>query len=102
MTTVGSNTCKVTITDSRGKTATKSTTFKVLAYTVPTINTFTAVRNDTTNTTVNVSYGATITSLNNKNTKSTVITTTISSGNKVNNTTSYTPSGTVDITRCFS
>lgn len=100
MTTVGSNTCKVTITDSRGKTATKSTTFTVLAYTVPTINTFTAVRNSSTNTTINVTYKSTITSLNNRNTKSNSITTSVSSGNKLPSAeqSAYTTDSSLNIT----
>ena len=91
---------KVTAIDSRTKSSSENTSCKysVYAYASPTITTFTVVRNSTTNTTLDVSYGATITSLNSKNTKQTTITTSVSSGNKVNNTTDYNPSGTVQIT----
>lgn len=42
--TTGSNTCSVTVTDSRGRTATSSTTFTVVAYSNPYITTFSVVR----------------------------------------------------------
>ena len=42
--TTGSNTCSVTVTDSRGRTASKSATFTVVAYSNPYITTFSVVR----------------------------------------------------------
>jgi hypothetical protein len=78
----GTNTCKVTVTDSRGKTNTNSTTFNVLAYQEPQITKFTAERNSTTPTTLNCILSASITNLNNKNDHSILL--------KLNDTTKYT------------
>jgi hypothetical protein len=69
LTTSGTNTITVKVTDSRGRTATKSQTFNVLGYTKPTISLFSAIRNNTTNTTIDTIFSATISSLNNKNDK---------------------------------
>ncbi len=99
LTTSGTNTCTVTVTDSRGRTNTASTTFNVLAYTSPQITLFTAQRNASTETTINCVMSGSITSLNNKNDKSFKVTTSVSSGNKYNNTTDYSISNaTCDIT----
>lgn len=85
--TAGNNTCKVTVTDSRGQTNTASTTFNVLAYQEPQISKFTAERNHTNTTIVNCILSASITSLNNKNNHS--ITLSLNSTNKYSNTTDY-------------
>lgn len=68
--TTGTNTAKVTVTDSRGRTATKNVTFNVVAYTDPKISTFNVERNDTTPTTVAVKIKASIKDVNSKNTYS--------------------------------
>lgn len=73
--TSGTNTISVTVTDSRGRTATKSTTILVLAYTSPTISSLKAIRCDSSgNADENGSYmkvtvSASITALNDKNNK---------------------------------
>lgn len=74
--TSGTNTVSVTVTDKRGRTATYSTTFSVLAYTKPTISTF-KVERCNSNGTLNdeginfkVSVQSAITSLNSKNNSS--------------------------------
>lgn len=85
--TAGTNTCKVTVTDSRGKTNTASTTFTVLAYQEPKISKFTAERNHSTPTTVNCVMSASITSLNNKNDH--LIKLDLNSTNKYSNTSAY-------------
>lgn len=68
--TSGTNTAKVTVTDSRGRTATKNVTFNVVAYTDPKVSTFNVERNDTTPTTVAVKIKASIKDVNSKNTYS--------------------------------
>ena len=79
LTTSGSNTISVTVTDSRGRTATKTAAITVLAYTSPKISTLTAVRclsngtEDEDGAYMKVTVGASITSLNSKNTKSFVL-----------------------------
>lgn len=71
--TVGSNTIKVTVTDSRGRTATKTTTITVIAYTSPTIVTLTAYRClsdgtlDEDGAYIKITFATSITSLNNAN-----------------------------------
>ena len=73
--TSGTNSYSVTVTDSRGRSTTTSGNYSVLAYTRPTINDFRITRCDSTgNETDEGSYiklnvNATITSLNNVNTK---------------------------------
>lgn len=74
--TVGTNTIKATVTDSRGRTATKSVTINVIAYSMPTISAFTLERCDE-NGTVNedgafmkATFNAAITPLNDANSKS--------------------------------
>lgn len=75
LTNVGENVVTVTVTDSRGRTATKKATFTVLAYTSPTISVLTASRclsdgtSDEDGGYVKIVVGATITALNNTNTK---------------------------------
>lgn len=75
LTTSGSNSCSVTVTDKRGRAATSTTNFNVTAYTEPTISSFSVVRCDENGTTnpegayAKVNASAAITSLSNKNTK---------------------------------
>lgn len=83
----GTNTCKVTVTDTRGKTNTASTTFTVLAYQEPKISKFTAERNQSNSTIVNCVMSASITSLNNKNDH--LIKLDLNSTNKYSNTSTY-------------
>lgn len=70
------NRAVVTVTDKRGRTATSTTNFTVLAYTEPTISSFKVVRCNADGTAndegayANVTASATITSLSSKNTKS--------------------------------
>ena len=77
--TSGTNTVSVTVTDKRGRTATYSTTFSVLAYTKPTISTFKVERcnaDGTLNdegTNFKVTIKSNITALNNKNDSSYVL-----------------------------
>lgn len=74
--TVGSNTVSVTVTDKRGRTATSSTTFNVLAYASPKITTFTVIRcladgtEDVEGEYVKINVNSSITAVNNKNVKS--------------------------------
>lgn len=69
----GTLTITVKITDSRGRSSSKSTTISVLAYKVPSISSFSVVRSDSTGASSSsgaylcVNFGATITSLNSKN-----------------------------------
>ena len=73
--TSGSNTYSVTVTDKRGRTASTSGTFTVLAYTEPTISTFKVVRSNSNGTDndegayAKINASATITSLSSKNDK---------------------------------
>ena len=72
----GSISIVTTVTDSRGRTASKTSTVTVLAYTAPKISKLTAARVDSTGvanyegTSVKLTYTWAITALNNKNTKS--------------------------------
>lgn len=74
--TSGSNNCVVKVTDSRGRSATQTFTYNVLEYAVPTITSFKVSRCDTDGTlndegaSVKALVNATISSVNNKNTKS--------------------------------
>lgn len=63
----GSITAKVSIKDSRGRTASKSMTITSLAYSPPKITTFTADRNGTTATTVNMTKAGSYSNLGGKN-----------------------------------
>ena len=67
-----SNSYEVTATDTRGRKYTASGTITALDYNDPQIN-FTAERNDSTDTTIDLVINAAITALNNKNAKSFVI-----------------------------
>ena len=69
LSTSGSNNYTMTITDSRGRTATKTGSFTVQAYNAPTISA-TAQRDANTLTTIGVSYSWNISSVNSRNTKS--------------------------------
>lgn len=77
--TSGSNSYSLTITDKRGRTASTSGTFNVLAYTEPTISTFKVIRSNSDGTDndegayAKINASATITSLSSKNTKSFVL-----------------------------
>lgn len=75
LTTSGTNTCSVTVTDKRGRTATSSATFSVTAYENPKVTNLSVVRcnadgtlNDNGNY-VKVNGAASITSLSSKNNK---------------------------------
>ena len=76
LTTSGSNTCSVTVKDSRGRTKSQSVTFNVVAYANPAINSFSVSRCDqdgTPNDEGNCAkcvVSASISSVNNGNTKS--------------------------------
>lgn len=71
--TAGTVTIETTVTDSRGRTAKKSSTITVLAYAAPKITKFTAFRSDSQgvqnyeSTSVNCGYAWTISALGNKN-----------------------------------
>lgn len=71
--TSGSNTVSITVTDKRGRSTSYSTTFSVLAYSKPVINTFKVERCNSDGTlndegiNFKVSVKSTITALNNKN-----------------------------------
>ena len=70
LTSSGSVTVSTTVTDSRGRTATKESTVSVLAYTAPKITKFSALR---TNAGVQVTMNFSIASLGDKNTRSYVL-----------------------------
>lgn len=65
----GTNSCVITVTDSRGRTNSTTINFYVFPYTAPKITTFTAERDTTTPTTVNYSVDAEVTSIEGQNTK---------------------------------
>lgn len=73
--TSGSNSCVVTIIDKRGRSTSTTTTFNVLAYTRPTISSFSVLRCDQDGTLnvegayAKINASATITSLSSKNSK---------------------------------
>lgn len=69
----GNNTMVVTVTDSRGRTATYNKTFNVTAYSDPNIETFAVARDDTTPSTVVATIKASIANVNNRNTYSYII-----------------------------
>ena len=77
--TSGSNSYSVTVTDKRGRTASTSGTFTVLAYTEPNISKFTVVRSNADGTDndegayAKINASAAITSLSSKNTKSFIL-----------------------------
>lgn len=70
LTSTGTVTISTTVTDSRGRTATKSTTVSVVAYTAPKITKFSAVRTDSG---VQVAMNFSIASVGEKNTKQYVL-----------------------------
>ena len=61
----GTLTISTTVTDSRGRTATASTTITAIAYAKPKVSSFKATRNGSN---INITFSASVTSLNNKNT----------------------------------
>lgn len=61
--TSGEQTCNVTVTDSRGKTATSSATFTVIPYNAPQINEFNVDRDDTTQSIVMAKINTAVTEL---------------------------------------
>lgn len=73
--TAGTNTATVTVTDRRGRTATSTATFNVIAYEYPTISTYSVVRcladgtEDVSGESVKININSSIVSVNNKNTK---------------------------------
>lgn len=74
--TAGTNTATVTVTDRRGRTATSTVTFEVIAYEFPTISTYSVVRcladgtEDVSGESVKININSSVVSVNNKNTKS--------------------------------
>lgn len=70
LTSSGTVTISTTVTDSRGRTATKSTTVSVTAYTAPKITKFSSARTDVG---VQIPMAFSITSLSEKNTKTYVV-----------------------------
>lgn len=74
--TAGTNTATVTVTDKRGRTATSTATFNVIAYENPTISTYSVVRclengtEDVSGEFVKININSSIVSVNNKNVKS--------------------------------
>lgn len=74
--TTGTNSYTVTVTDSRGRTKTSTGSFNVIAYSNPSINTFSVVRCDSNGdeddggSYVKINVSSTITALNNTNGKS--------------------------------
>lgn len=94
--TAGSYTITVTVTDSRGKTASKSATaFTVYEYKAPYITSFTAERQSDGTTVVATVVGG-VSALNNKNTKA--FTVTLNGVTKAITSTGYTVNGTATFT----
>ena len=92
----GSKTVVVTVTDTRGKTGTyTSSAFTVYAYSVPTITAFTLVRQDD-DTTVIATVKGSVASVNSKNAKT--ITVTLNGVTKTITSSSYTINGTTTFT----
>ena len=73
LTTSGTNSYTVTITDTRGRTDTYSGTYSVLAYTAPSVF-MSAERDANTSTTINVTYSWSISACSNLNDKAITIT----------------------------
>lgn len=77
--TSGTNTIKATVTDSRGRTATKSVTISVMAYANPSISSFSVIRCNADGTAnedgayMKATFKAAITALNNYNSKNVVL-----------------------------
>lgn len=78
--TSGTNSYTMTITDSRGRTDSYTSTFNVLSYNAPSVS-MTAERDASTNSTINVSYGWTISACSDLNDKGITITYEDSGGN---------------------
>lgn len=78
--TSGTNSYTMTITDSRGRTDSYTSTFNVLAYNAPSVS-MTAERDGTTQTTINVAYSWNISACSDLNDKSITITYEDSGGN---------------------
>lgn len=102
--TSGSNSYSVTVTDKRGRTASTSGTFTVTAYTSPTIANFSVVRS-TANGTENdegsyakINASASISSLNNKNTKTFILQYKLKSATTWTNIETYTAGYTYTVT----
>ena len=99
--TSGTNAYSVTITDTRGRTDTYTSTFNVLPYTSPSISA-TAERNATTNSAIDVSYTWTISAVSNLNDKTITITLELADGTYVDEEVvtpgTYTGSGTYQFT----
>jgi len=101
----GSKTVSVTITDSRGRTASSTASFTVLAYSSPTISSMTAIRCNSSGTAddegtyIKVTYTFAIASLNSKNTKSAVTEYRSSAASTYSNADTYT--GAYSGTRSF-
>lgn len=92
----GSKSVSVTVTDTRGKTATKtSDAFTVYAYSAPTITSFTLVR-QSDETTVIATVKGSVSSVNSKNAKT--ITVTLDGVTKTITSSSYTINGTATFT----
>lgn len=98
-----SNTYEVTATDTRGRQYVATGTITALDYSAPSVH-FTAERNSTTNTTIDLVINGSITSLNDKNAKSFIIEKKLSSAStwdSVTTLTSYTYSDyAYSITNC--
>ena len=102
--TSGSNSYSVTVTDKRGRTASTSGTFNVLAYTSPTISSFSVVRSNANGTAndegayAKINASASISSLNSKNTKSFVLQYKLKSATTWTNLETYTGGYTYTVT----
>ena len=93
----GTHKVTTTIKDSRGQTATiNSSNITVYDYFSPSVSTFTAVRNSTTPTTINVTIAGEVAPVNNKNTRS--VTVTVGGQSQTISTSGYTFSNTATFT----
>lgn len=93
----GTHKVTTTIKDSRGQTATiYSSNITVYDYFSPSVTEFTAVRNSTTPTTINVTIKGDVAPVNNKNTRS--VTVTVGGQSQTISTSSYTFSSTATFT----
>lgn len=98
--TSGTNSYTMTITDSRGRTDSYTSTFNVLAYNAPSVS-MTAERDGTTQTTINVAYSWNISACSDLNDKSITITYEDSGGNSTDvpiTPATYSGTGTYAIT----
>ena len=114
--TSGSVNLTVTVKDSRGRTATKTQTITVLAYSIPQINSFTGIRCDQDGTPnedgqyVKLAYNYAISALNNRNDKTITIAyqqiggsswTTLKSESNYTANTTYVPSTVFSVDHSF-